>query len=205
MIKKWLFVMVILSVNLVACGQDVLPPELVPTAPPSPATYQGVSLPPSQLVAESAEIPSAWLVVQGKAVHGTLLGYRVFTEPMIETDGQASIGSPVTEAPAPAGQPVVDTQGQATYGYVIYGHEPDEKIFVTQLDKVELATATLAAGEPAIIVAPTSATTFRARLVSVPLAAGGRSLKADGKTEGDAAVFTLQPTDYPNGRFLRVP
>lgn len=86
----------------------------------------------------------------------------------------------------------------------IYGHEPGEKSFVTYLEKVELAPVSLVAGEPVIVVAPTSVTAFRVRLVPAPLAAGGPSLKATGQTEGDAAIFNLESTDLANGRFLRV-
>jgi hypothetical protein len=180
MIKKRPFALVIAVMSLVACGQGGLPTQLGPTAPPPPATYHGNPLPTPQPIAEDEQVPPVWLIVQDKGVAGTLLGYRLFTEQKIETDGQ---------------QP---------YGYVIYGHEPGEISFVTYLEQVELASVSLVAGEQAVIVAPTSVTTFRARLVSAPLAAGGRSLKAEGITEDDAAIFTLEPTSYLNGGFLRV-
>ena len=73
------------------------------------------------------------------------------------------------------------------------------------LEGIEFATATFLADEQVVIVGPKSITGIQVKIVNdPPLFSNGPSLRVDGKTEGDTAVFTLEPFGYTRDQFLRV-
>jgi len=131
-------------------------------APPSlPATYKGLSLSTPAPVGD-AQFPPIWLIIQGKAISGTLLRSQLASGQEYGTHGDA------------------------------------------HLERVELTTAGFSAGEPVVIVGSRTITGLEAEFVELPLDSSGRSLKAEGKTEGNAAVFRLEQSGYTSGQFLRV-
>jgi hypothetical protein len=69
----------------------------------------------------------------------------------------------------------------------------------------ELATAAFPAGERVVIVGTKSITWIQVKIVNdAPFGSETRSLKAEGKTEGNAVFFTLEPIGYTSNQFLRV-
>jgi len=132
-------------------------------SPPSlPATYKGLSLPTPSPVGD-AQLPPIWLIIQDKAIHGTLQSFHLSNGQELNSD--------------------VDALLQAG----------------------ELATAAFLADEQVIIVGTKSITGIQVKIVNdVPRGFDTRSLRADGKTEGDTVVFTLEPTGYTSNQFLRV-
>jgi len=72
--------------------------------------------------------------------------------------------------------------------------------------EVELKTASFPAGEPIAIVTPALVRVFQAKLVDeIPVYGPTvRSLKAEGKSDGDVSVFMLEQYGYSEGQFLEV-
>ncbi len=132
-------------------------------SPPSlPATYKGIALPTSAPVGD-AQLPPIWLIIQGKAIKGTLQSFHLANGQDFSSDVDALLQ---------AGQ---------------------------------LATATFRADEQVVIVGTKSITGIQVKIVNdAPRGFNTRSLRVDGKTEGNTAVFTLEPFGYTKDQFLRV-
>jgi len=100
-------------------------------------------------------------------------------------------------------------QGKATKGTLQSFHLANGQNFSSDVDALlqagELATATFGADEQVVIVGTKSITGIQVKIVNeAPRGFNTRSLRVDGKTEGDTAVFTLEPSGYTSDQFLRV-
>ena len=127
-----------------------------------PATYQGISLPTPAPVGD-VQLPPIWLIIQGRAISGTLQSSHLSNGQELRSD--------------------VDALLQAG----------------------ELATATFPADAQIVIVGTKSITGIQVKIVNDgPYGSDARSLKAEGKTEGNAAVFRLAQSGYTSGQFLSV-
>ena len=132
------------------------------SSPTLPATYHGIPLPTSTPVGD-VQLPPIWLIIQGKAISGTLQNFHLSSGKVFDSD--------------------VDALLQAG----------------------ELATVTFPADEQVVIVGTKSITGIQVKIVNeAPRGLNARSLRVDGKTEGDTAVFTLEPFGYTRDQFLRV-
>ena len=121
-----------------------------------------VSLPTPAPVGDVQLLP-IWLIIQGKAISGTLQSFHL-------SNGQEFMSD-------------VDALLQAG----------------------EFATATFLADEQIVIVGTKSITGFQVKIANGALPGSDtRGLRAEGKTEGDAVVFTLEPSGFTDNQFLRV-
>jgi len=101
------------------------------------------------------------------------------------------------------------SQGKAINGTLLRFNLTDGQEFGTHgdahLQGIEFATATFLADEKVVIVGTKSITGIQVKIVNdAPLGSNARSLRAEGKTDGDAVVFTLEPLGYTSNQFLRV-
>ena len=101
------------------------------------------------------------------------------------------------------------SQGKAINGTLLRFNLTDGQEFGTHgdahLQGIEFATATFPADEKVVIIGTKSITGIQVKIVNnPPLYSNGPSLRVDGKTEDDIAVFTLEPFGYTRDQFLRV-
>jgi len=137
---------------------------------------------------------------------------------VIQSQSPASLPATYKGISLPTPAPVGDTQlppiwliirDQAIHGTLQSFHLSNGQVFESDVDALlqagELATVTFSANEQVVIIGTKSITGIQVKIVNdAPRGFDTRSLRADGKAEGDTVVFTLEPFGYTSNQFLRV-